>query len=226
MPEVIIRNCSGSIIIQGEHQSQKDAVLAGRANLSSADLPDTNLSRADLRGANLRNTNLSRADLSSAKLRGADLRGADLSRANLRSADLRGADLRGANIRGANIRSADLRGADLSGADLRSADLSRADLRGADLSGAMINFQSHDLLAEILLDAASTDIERRKVAGLILVSRDLCWDDFIRIDSPLKSWALGELAKYVVEGDNSPKILCRLSGNELIDKPAIPSEPA
>jgi uncharacterized protein YjbI with pentapeptide repeats len=62
-----------------------------RANLSTADLSEANLSEADLRWVKL-----SGADLSEADLRGADLRWANLSEAKLSEANLSGANLRGA----------------------------------------------------------------------------------------------------------------------------------
>jgi hypothetical protein len=85
---------NGTIIIAGEYENVRDAVLKAKK---------------------------SGADLRSADLRGADLRGADLRGANLRSADLRGADLRSADLRGADLYGANLSGADLYGADLSGA---------------------------------------------------------------------------------------------------------
>ncbi|EHL2537691.1 pentapeptide repeat-containing protein [Listeria monocytogenes] len=89
-----------------------------RADLSNADLKNTNLRFADLRCA----------DLSGANLSYADLRDANLSGANLSYADLSGANLSGADLSGANLSYADLSGANLSGADLSGANLSYADL--------------------------------------------------------------------------------------------------
>jgi uncharacterized protein YjbI with pentapeptide repeats len=134
------------------------------------------------------------ANLRDADLRGADLRDADLGGANLRDADLRDADLRGANLRDADLGDADLRGADLRGANLR----------GAELGDAKISWTSHVCIAEILFRAAGNDIDKRMVAGLILISRDWCWKDFLAIDRPLKDWALAELAKFAQEGDGAP----------------------
>ncbi|AIA64321.1 hypothetical protein [Listeria phage List-36] len=54
-----------------------------KADLSNADLKNTNLRLADLRGADLSNANLRGADLIFANLRGADLSNANLSDANL-----------------------------------------------------------------------------------------------------------------------------------------------
>ena len=86
------------------------------ADLSDADLRDTNLRGADLSDANLRDTNL----------RGANLRGAELRDADLSDADLRYADLRYASLFHTNLKGADLRYADLSDANLSDADLHRA----------------------------------------------------------------------------------------------------
>lgn len=78
-------------------------------------------------------------------------------------------------------------GADLHGADLRWANLCEADLA----------WTNHDLVAEILRQAAGDDCERRQVSGLILVSRDWCWDQFLALDHPQRGWALRELAPWI-----------------------------
>ena len=88
---------NGNIIIVGEYENIKDALLKNRgANLHGADLYGANLYGADLCGANLRDANLRDADLRDADLYGADLYGADLYGADLYGADLRDADLYGA----------------------------------------------------------------------------------------------------------------------------------
>ncbi len=139
---------------------------------------------------------------------GAYLGGAYLGGAYLGGADLRGAYLGGADLRGAYLRGADLRGADLRGAYLRGAYLRGAYLRGAYLRGAKVDWNSHDLIAEILLRAAGPDVEKRKVAGLILVSRDWCWSSFHRLESdPLFPWAVSALAAFVQPGDAAPSFL-------------------
>ena len=113
----------------------------------------------------------------------------------------------GANLGGANLGDANLRAADLRDAYLRGADLRDAYLRGANLGGATINWCSHDLVAEILLRAAGYDIDKRMVAGLILVSRDWGWEKFLAIDRPLKEWAITTLQPWVKEGDHAPEVL-------------------
>ncbi|HHX5114180.1 pentapeptide repeat-containing protein [Listeria monocytogenes] len=79
-----------------------------RADLSNADLKNTNLRLADLRGAYLSNANL----------RGANLRFADISNANLSNANLSNANLSIADLSNANLYNANLRGTDLSDANL------------------------------------------------------------------------------------------------------------
>ena len=133
----------------------------------------------------------------------------DLSGLDLSGADLRGANLRWANLSGAYLRWANLSEANLSGANLSGADLSGADLSGADLSGATINWQSHDLIAVILRRAAADDVQRRMLAGLILISRDWCWEKFLalEIDPDVRQWALTELRQWVKAGDGAPEAL-------------------
>jgi len=151
----------------------KARVLLYRAQLSKANLVNSDLSGAVLVGANLENADLSCnlsesrtldqcSDLSGTDLRGVDLWGADLSGANLWGANLWGADLWGANLSGADLRGANfskanlffanfydalLEGANLRGADLRSTFFWDADLKSNDFSGANLEnvfFQSAD----------------------------------------------------------------------------------
>ena len=109
--------------------------------------------------------------------------------------------------RGADLRGAYLRGAYLHGAYLRGAYLRGAYLRGADLRGAKLSWMSHWLLAHLLFNAASDSIPRRKLAGLVDLSTDWCWDQFLALDDPERDWALDTLGTYVVDGDNAPQIL-------------------
>lgn len=150
-----------------------------------------NLSNASLSSADLRNANLRYANLSSA-----DLRSTNLFYANLSYADLRYADLFYANLGYANLRYADLRGA----------DLSYADLINADLRSTKINWNSHSLIAEILRQKAENDYKRRMIAGLILVSTDWCWKDFLAlpISKKDKAWVFSVLKEYVTNDNPAP----------------------
>jgi hypothetical protein len=135
----------------------------------------------------------------------------DLRRANLSDANLSDANLSDANLSDANLSRVDLRRANLFGANLSDANLS-----GANLRGAMFNWQSHDLSAEVLRQAAGDDVQRRMLAGLILVSRNWCWNVFLAapIDPALREWGLSVLRGYVRPGDNAPEALTAAPTNE------------
>src|SRR5574340_224586 len=118
---------------------------------------------------------------------------------------------------GANLGGANLGGANLGGANLGGANLGGAHLRGAYLGGARIAWESHDLVAELLRRAAGDDIDKRKLAGLILISRDWCWHQFLNLDDPLKDWALSVLAEYVQPEDGAPEVLRELPERNKVD---------
>ncbi|HLX55325.1 MAG TPA: pentapeptide repeat-containing protein [Aquella sp.] len=163
------------------------------------DYPSDSLVGADLRNADLNYANLYNADLHNADLYNADLRNANLHNANLHNADLRNADLSYADLNYANLRNA----------DLRNADLRNADLHNAKLDNTVINWQSHDLLAEILRQNAVNDNDFA-LSGYILQRRDLCWEGFVQstpctVKDRLR--AFKTLAKYITENDNHPEIL-------------------
>ena len=166
----------------------KQAYISGERNLYAADLSAANLSRANLYAADLSDANLSRADLSDA----------NLSRANLSRANLSDADLSAANLSRANLYAA----------NLYAADLSRAEL----------NWNSHNLIAEILFRAAESDLLKQSFALLIRQHVDWCWNVWLADTAPRsieqaqwdalvvanRAWALSELAKWVKDGDNAP----------------------
>ena len=88
------------------------------------------------------------------------------------------------------------------GRELQSADLRGAYLWGADLRGAILNWQSHNLLSEILRQAAGDDPRRRMLAGLVSVSPDWCWDtpellDALAAMPDEAAWAIETLADWV-----------------------------
>jgi len=96
-------------------------------------------------------------------------------------------DLQGANLQGANLQGADLQGADLWGANLQGANL-----WSVNLWNAKINWQSHDLVFEILRKSAKEPIEFM-VAGFVIAKREWCWKDFHNTDFPGKLWAISIL---------------------------------
>jgi uncharacterized protein YjbI with pentapeptide repeats len=101
--------------------------------------------------------------------------------------------------------------AQLDYAQLNYAQLYHASFDCASLVGAQLSWQSHDLIAELLHRAAGDDIEKRSLAGLVLVSRDWCWDKFLRFElsAELRGWATATLAAYVQDGDDAPPELRR-----------------
>ncbi|MFX0183344.1 MAG: pentapeptide repeat-containing protein [Candidatus Hodarchaeota archaeon] len=131
------------------------------------------------------------------KLRYADLRYTNLKFANLRCANLEHANLENASLRHANLRCA----------NLRHANLENASLKSANLENASLNWDSHQLLSQIILNHAGNNIKKRMIAGLIMVSLDLCWNDFLELNIPYKSWAIQVLKTYVKESDDVPEIL-------------------
>ena len=143
---------------------------------------------ADLDGARLDG-----ASLDGARLDGASLVGARLDGASLDGASLVGASLDGASLDGVSLADASLVGASLDGASLDGASLVGARLVGARLVGARLDVRvpptgSHDFIAEILL--RENHKYSREVAGIVLISRDWCWADFLNYFSKSKiAWA-------------------------------------
>jgi hypothetical protein len=178
---------------------------------------------------NLRYANLSCANLRCANLRCAIVSDANLSYAYLRYADLSYAYLRYANLYDADLSCANLSCADLSCANLSYANLSDANLSDANLSDALLSWQSHDCIAEILRQSAGGDTQKRMVAGLVLVSRDWCWDKFLSLEigEPLRDWALTTLSGWAWEGDDTaPELLTKWMQERGISRPIRPSEQA
>lgn len=105
------------------------------------------LDEASIYGANLRNTRWLRAELTRADVRDTQMQGANLSFANLELADFSGAKLEGAQLTGAqlkgtiflgaNLRNVDMRGAFFGAAILRDAAMDGANIEGADLHGTL-----------------------------------------------------------------------------------------
>ncbi len=115
-----------------------------------------------------------------------------------------------ANLDGASLDRAILIGAILIGANLDGASLDRAIL-----IGAKINWNSHALIAEILRREVGENLEKRCLAGCILISTDWCWQKFLSLDHPQKQWAIGVLLPWIKEGDNAPKELLALKNKQI-----------
>ncbi|MCY1018994.1 NACHT domain-containing protein [Pyxidicoccus sp. MSG2] len=128
-------------------------VIARKAYLPGASMPDNSLRGADFSEANLEDSNFSRTSLrwrgSSAGEPPTTFDGALLDRALLMNADLSSCSFYGAS----------LRGADLTGALLRSSFLREANLEGAELHGAFADhafFDSAKLRRAVLMETDFT----------------------------------------------------------------------
>ncbi|MBI4092583.1 MAG: pentapeptide repeat-containing protein [Candidatus Kerfeldbacteria bacterium] len=107
----------------------------GGAIFFAAFLTDANLEKVNLIRANLEGAYLDRANLIHADLRSAVMARCSLVNACLIVADLAGTNLRWANLYRANLEGANLEGANLEGANLEGANLERVNLGGANLLG-------------------------------------------------------------------------------------------
>lgn len=117
-----------------EHKKWLNNEGGRRADLSGADLSDTNLS-----GVNLSGANLFKVDLSRASLYKANLSGAYLYKANLSGADLMGADFSGADLSEVDLSNAVLACTNLSRADLRWANFAWVDFKWTNFTSANLN---------------------------------------------------------------------------------------
>lgn len=178
------------------------------ANLDYLDLSDLDLSGANLQGANLINANLD---------------GCDLRHTVLDTAILVGSSMVGAEMETCFLRQAILDDANMTNANLSRADFSHCDLQTVTFTGARINWNSHDLIAEILRRESGGDFEKLKAAGFLLVNRDKCWTQyadyynsfFLLDDRVLMDWAITTLRNYIrPEDDTVPELVLNWSTND------------
>jgi uncharacterized protein YjbI with pentapeptide repeats len=144
-----------------------------------------------------------------------NLRGANLEGSNFVRANLEASNLKGSNLVGSNLVRANLEGSSLAGANLDGAYLYGTNLVGANLHDAIMNWSSHDLIAERLRQAAGDDPLKRMAAGYVLMSRSWCWSDLL-VNAPdialddettLKEWSLKTMRAWVKAGDYAPQVL-------------------
>ena len=108
---LLSRDSIVDIAVGVAYRGELEGVHFHSANLSHANLRNSNLSGADLSNSNLYQTQLENSNLTSANLSGADLDLTYLSSANLSNANLAGADLTRAYLQNANLTGANLLGA-------------------------------------------------------------------------------------------------------------------
>ena len=180
-----------------------DAVSLPEISLSECDLHESDLSHCDLQRAKFREAKLALVDLSNADCSGGDFQDACLSGADMSYGNFEGATFAYATLEDSNLGCADLAGVDferanLHGADFRSAVIKQTNFYAADLSGVQFDSGCHEIISEILRQAAGKDVQKRMLAGLVLVSKDWCWSEFGHFLSEagmtdLFAWALGVL---------------------------------
>lgn len=113
---------------QGQHGNFKNA------NFRGADLGFANFAGADLSGADLRDTNMHHVDLT-----GANLEGARFTKTSKRQATLYHADARDANFKNAKMSRTRLTGMDARDANFKYANVKRSVQDGANFRGANLD---------------------------------------------------------------------------------------
>lgn len=158
----------------------------------------------------------------------ADLRDADLIRMlRIDGMNVDSSDLSGVRFGPANVERVAFEFCDLRGADFRSASLWGATFFQCKLAGIRPQWSSHDLIAALLMAEARQSIAKRKLAGLLLVSRDWCWgqvDQYLTQygDRDSTRWALTTLAQYCRSDDHSAPGAIRAAAANLF--PAFPAD--
>ena len=87
-----------------------------------------------------------------------------------------------------------------------NANLYNANLSNADLRNANLNWQSHDLLSEVLRQNATTT-RHYMLAGYIIMRRDLCWHNFFADENLTmadKKWVISVFKQYETEDNLLP----------------------
>lgn len=173
------------VLFRSSCSTLKDAVCEA----PSPTLWNANLAYADLSGIDCVNLDLSYAELT----------GADFTRANLPEVNFHNAVIKEANFYHANLRFATL-----SGADLRYSNFDYAELTGAIFTDAIIEWESPEILTEILRLKARGNMRRLKTAGVWLLQR---WSltRFLEFDDPETDWVVEVLSAYVKNRDYSPE---------------------
>lgn len=137
------------------------------------------------------------------------VRGLSFAGARLSESDFLLQDCSNCDFSGAAIARACFDHACLMGADLRDTGCLGASFSYARLKGARINWQSPELVSELLFQAAGSDLKKVKIASLVASARRLgwCWYEYLKLRHPGTAWALSALAPYVTEDDDAPEPL-------------------
>ena len=180
-----------------------------RADFTNKDFRCRDFSSTNFHRAIFVRTNLAGATMSCSNFYESDFTEASLERAYLSCADCHGANFTNAILDGANLANADFSGCDFTGASLVNTYLPTCNL-----DGAVLNWDSHDLVAEVLRREAGNDPWKLRIAGAILVHRYDKWFDGLpwycgpgEDGENCYQWATDMLTLHVVDGDNAPAVL-------------------
>lgn len=132
------------ILIDHKKWLKSDGKIGARACLQHTDLSHAKLFRVDLRRAKLWGSNLEYADL-----REANLSETDLEKCNLQHADLSSVILTRAYLRDAKLQESNLDDARFEGANIRGVDLSKADLHCTYFTGAIRDYETWGIPADL-----------------------------------------------------------------------------
>lgn len=145
-------------------------VIMNRTNLIGANLTKANLSHVQASGANFSSTQLMQANLYQAILNNTSLTGANLQQANFTNANLQAARLAqvkasGASFRSANLTKSEWQKADLSAADFSGSNLQNADFSSSRLVGANLSNANLEYVNFRNANLSSADLRGAKLAG-------------------------------------------------------------
>jgi hypothetical protein len=162
----------------------------------------------------------------------ANFEGVDFTEANLTEVVFKRTNCAASNFTMAQVRGVDFVMTDLTAARFDGVDLSQTTFHGSNLTGTQfdhvkaMNWNSSELVAELLRRAAGQDRAQMKVAGLVwaLSATPKNWYIFLgETDERYLEWALNALAPYVREGDDAPAELRERASRIFGAKPAKPA---
>ena len=105
-------------------------------------------------------------------------------------------------------------GCDFTGADFQDVELFGSKLFGSTLDNIDVGWSSHQLIAEILRQAAGDDVGKLGLAGIVYQHHHKCWDSFISMKHPDTVWALRLLAKRIKDDSTPPNLLLEYASKE------------
>jgi hypothetical protein len=156
-----------------------------------------NLDNQDISSLNCDGLSFNYASMVGTQMQYCRLTNCSFERAILRHVYAHGTDFSGSSFHDASIYRSNFTSCNFNGVDIMTNYGGDNDFYGSDFTNARINLESHDILGAILMRHA-TNREQQMIASFVAVGWRLCicWEQFLKIDTPHKEWALETLAKY------------------------------